>query len=430
MADSPTTLIRCGAVRDAGGVSARPGAVAVRERVIVAAGEEREVRDTAGGRLGVDRVIDLPDTLITPAMVNAHAHLDLTDLGPRPYGGDFIEWVRMVMRDRPTEDDAITAALRRGLKMSRDAGVGLLGDIAGTPTAVRARIHADAEMQIAGTSWLECVGIGKAAEAAAEKVRELGLSLVVEASRAMEKGSGVTVGYQPHAPYSAGLPLYKAALSSIAASPSTHLAETQAEVDFIREATGPFVDLLKQLGKWDDDVEPTGLTPVAYLREVLEAGYWIVAHCNYVTDEDIELLHRTDAVIVYCPVASDYFGHRGYRGYRGHRYRDMLAAGIDVCLGTDSIVCQPANEAQPLGVLPQIRHLYRRDDVDPIVLLAMATLHGAATPCFFGQGCALLAAEEPAHLLGVRFDADDDTDPLVQVLLNDEPARAVGEAGE
>lgn len=426
MADSPTTLIRCGAVRDAAGVSARPGAVAVRDGVIVAAGEERDVRDAAGGgRLGVDRVIDAPDTLILPAMVNAHAHLDLTDLGRRPYGGDFIDWIRTVMRDRPTDDAAITAAVRRGLRMSRDAGVGLLGDIAGTPTAVRARINAEQELQIAGTSWLECVGIGRAAEEAALQAAETVMSLRKELRR--DDPAQFHIDYQPHAPYSAGLPLYELAsdYNFGGRCASTHLAETDWEVEFIRDASGPFADLLKQLGKWDETIEPVGMTPVARLRDVLKRGVWTVVHCNYVTDDDIRIIAEIgngNIAVAYCPVASDYFGHRG------HRYRDMLAAGINVCLGTDSIVCQPPDEPQPLGILPQMRHLFRRDDVDADVLLAMATTSGAAAPAFHDKWTGTLRQGEPARLLGMRFDADDDTDPLVQVLVNDEPARPVGGA--
>ncbi len=50
--------------------------------------------------------------------------------------------------------------------------------------------------------------------------------------------SRVRVELQPHAPYSAGLPLSLRAASL--GTPSTHLAETPEEIVFVHDASGPF----------------------------------------------------------------------------------------------------------------------------------------------------------------------------------------------
>src|SRR5690606_38741570 len=91
-------------------------------------------------------------------MVNAHAHLDLTDLPPTPYGGDFMAWLRAVKTGRPTDPDAVAAAVHRGLAMSAEAGVGYLGDVANSPVAIHAR-HG-APHGLPGVSYLECFGVG------------------------------------------------------------------------------------------------------------------------------------------------------------------------------------------------------------------------------------------------------------------------------
>jgi cytosine/adenosine deaminase-related metal-dependent hydrolase len=96
----------------------------------------------------------------------------------------------------------------------------------------------------------------------------------------------------------------------------------------------------------------------------------------------------------------------------------MLAAGVNVCLGTDSILCQPPNEPQPLGILPQMRFLYRRDKTDPDVLLRMATVNGLRA-MGLDENLATLQAGAPARLIAVKIDPHEATDPLVQVLLND-----------
>src|SRR5690606_17270088 len=113
--------------------------------------------------------------------------------------------------------------------------------------------------------------------------------------------------------------------------------------------------------------------PIDRLAPRLREQPWLLAHCNEVQDTHITLLAECGASVAYCPIASEYFGHP-HRGV--HRYRDMLDADVNVCLGTDSIVCQPAGEPQPLGIFAQMRRLHRRDGTDPATLLAMATING------------------------------------------------------
>jgi cytosine/adenosine deaminase-related metal-dependent hydrolase len=246
---------------------------------------------------------------------------------------------------------------------------------------------------------------------------ELGMARIQECEAA---GARVVLGVQPHAPYSAGLELYIEAARLAQQRGyrlSTHLAETEEEIRFVREGAGPFVDLLRELGKWDGSIRATGLHPVQWLEPALKMGPWLLAHCNYVEDAHIEVLARCGASVVYCPVASDYFGH--HRPWRGsvHRYREMLGAGVNVCLGTDSIVCQPADASggASLGVLEQMRHLYRRDGTDPGTLLRMATVNGMRA-MGLTEADATLRSGAAAKLVGIPIDLDDPTEPLEQAL--------------
>ena len=404
MPDAPLILINAGAVRDAVEINARPGAIALRDGRVLAAGDPAQVRRETGEP---DRVIELPDALVMPAMVNTHCHLDLTGIGSRPREGDFISWVEMVMRLRPGEEAAITEAVRRGLRLSRESGVGLIGDIAGSGEAVIARMKAPREDRLSGTSVIGCLGFGEAATEAARDVRERMRRI---GTYPYAPGDMIWMGVQPHALYSAGRSLFSFAARDLPRS--THLAETKEEVQFVRTMEGPFRELLERLGKWDASIDISAKSPVAYLRHVLAVNPWLVAHCNYVDDRDIQTLAETRASVAYCPIASEYFGHEG------HRYRDMIEAGVNVCLGTDSIICQPADEAQPLGILPQMRRLFRRDRIDSDTLLRMATTNGK-------QALGLHSVDWPDRWMSVRFDRDDKTDALAQVLINDEPARPI-----
>ena len=85
------------------------------------------------------------------------------------------------------------------------------------------------------------------------------------------------------------------------------------------------------------------------------------------------------ASIAYCPRASAYFGADQHFG--SHRYRDFIAAGLTVALGTDSVINLPAASVIPdgsgLSILEEMRFLHARDGDDPLALLAMGTIHGA-----------------------------------------------------
>lgn len=411
MKQEPVTIYRAAAIRDAQGTNFRPGAIAVKHGRVVASGHP----DALPKRLLKHaNYIDRPDELILPTLVNAHTHLDLTALGPMPYGGSFTGWVHDVIKHRPAEPKQIIDSVRQGLLLSRQAGVGHLGDIAGSTAAVMGRRQATSDLVIPGVSYLECFGLGARQIASITQVERALADLPFE-SRIPNHDRGAVLGLSPHAPYSTGMDVYKAANRLSHARIyrlATHLAETLEELQFVKDAEGPFAELLKELGKWDDAIQPTGQHPVQWLEPVLKHARWVLAHCNYVEDEHIDILQKTGTSVVYCPVASEYFGHKD------HRYRDMLEAGVNVCLGTDSIICQHPDEPQPMGILPQMRHLFKRDQTDPNLLLKMATTHGMLA-LEFSENDASLQKRAPAQFAAIRIDPDDPLDPLVQVLSND-----------
>ncbi len=418
MVQGPLVLHVAMAIRDAAGVHARPGAVAVADGRIVSAGRIDEVRRAIGRR--ADDEFDHGAALLLPAFVNAHAHLDLAALGPRAHGGSFARWASDVMRDRPRTADAVATAVVTGLQASHAAGVGWLGDIAGSEAAVLARLGADRSHSPDGVSWLECFGIGADAEAAADRA-EARLLALREALAPDSAREALRIDLQPHAPYSAGLALY--VRSARLGAPSTHLAETLEEARFVRDGDGPFAELLRSIGKWDDSIRGQQCSPVQSLAPALASSRWVLAHGNYLDDRDVDLLASWPGVsLAYCPIASEYFGHRD------HRYRELLARGVNVCLGTDSVLCQPPSEPAPHGLLPQLRRLWTRDRTDPEKLLAMATVHGARALGLV-RGAATLSVGAPARLSVLALDArvarDAQTDAWRAALSGDAPLRAV-----
>ncbi len=364
----PRTLIRAGWVMDAqGSRTGRPGAILVEaDRVLATTGSE------GLGPVADARIIDLPDRVVLPALVNAHCHLDLSHLDPAPYTGDFADWLDGIRTRRAVGDEAVADAVRRGIGLSRAGGIGVVGDIAGQGSEIPARELRAAGLR--GVSYLELIGVGASGDRARATLRQA-------SEWSSPTGNGLCLGLSPHAPYTCGLDLYRSAVE-LKVPIATHLAETPGELESVDQ-----------------------------LAEVLALRPIVAAHVNYAGDQHLELLARTRTTVVFCPRAAAYFHHTS------HRYRRMIEAGINVALGTDGLLCLDTPDR--ISVLDDMRLLYRRDGVDPLTLLSMATVAGAR-----GLGLdpdlVTLAPGPVAGLIALPFDPADGRDPLVQILERDD----------
>ncbi len=420
-----TVLHLADAIVDAAGCRASGGAALLVQAGAVLAAGAREKVERHPQAAEADRR-DWPGCVLLPGLVNAHVHLDLTHIGPQPYdpGGGFTGWADLIRRERACAAGEIAAAVRQGIELSRRGGTCLIGDIAGVGSLVPLEVLR--ESGLGGVSYVELFGQGDGQAGA------IGLLEVLrgEAARAGASGWG-RLGVQPHAPYSAGPALYEAAARS-GLPVTTHLAETLEERRFIERGDGPLRTLIESIGKWNEAILEgeravgRGRHPIEHLEPYLARAPWLVAHVNDLGEGEarrrhLELLARTDTSVVYCPRASDYF--RRSNDFGPHAYRDMLAAGVNVALGTDSIVCLPPTEADRLSVLDEMRFLYKRDGTVPSTLLAMATLNGARA---LGFDPSLVTFEHGpiAGMIAVPIESECN-EPMRAVLESDAPLQLI-----
>jgi len=301
-----------------------------------------------------------PDAALVPAFVNAHTHLALSDMTGRFRPTvNFAAWIgRLTARLWMRSKGAAGRAVRRGVEESLAAGTIAAADLAHDPTFD----IPPGESRGRWTIFRELFRFGAP-----------GLARVQEAARALGRrrpASNIRLGLAPHAPYTAGVEVFMAARREADARGwpvSTHLHETQDEIAFTERGEGALCEWMRRLKILPADWRPTGRRPIAMLAEAgFFSGPVLVAHANYLTDEDIAVLARSGSSVAFCPRSHAFFKHAG------HPWRRLLAAGVNVCLGTDSLASSPS-----LSVLDEARFLFAQGGAEPRVLLAMATRRGA-----------------------------------------------------
>ncbi len=364
----------------------------------------------AGGTPAPQTVHDLGNAAILPGLVNAHAHLEFSDLaaplGRRGIG--LVDWIRLVIEHRERTTMTVEEAIARGLEESVRRGVTTLGDIVQPDhTPADSPLEVTRFLELKALSAGEVAGAMERAKSHVHRLfprsawehtaRTLRVRAAGRCSTSMEcdtdaerpdnafpcgawEREGVSfadfngAGLSPHAPFTVHPDLLTSVVelsSAVGAPVAMHLAESPEEMEFLRSGGGPLRRFLEERGCSASEGTPTARfpRPLDYLRRLAEAHRALVIHGNYLNDEEIAFLGANAArmSVVYCPRSHDWFAHDEYP------LRKMLAAGATVALGTDGRCSTP-----DLSLLGEMRFAARRHPgVPPERILRMGTLAGA-----------------------------------------------------
>jgi cytosine/adenosine deaminase-related metal-dependent hydrolase len=332
--------------------------------------------------------VDLGNVAVIPGLVNAHTHLDLSGARGRTPPTDaahFTDWLRSVIAYRRSRTPAeVQADVRAGLAECLAAGTTLVGDI----TAGGASYPAVSAAAVRATVFWELIGLSRerfraALDAMDRKTR----------SPAPEWPDTPRVrwGRSPHAPYSAN---HDEARAYLWGGATIHLAESPAELELLAGRAGPFVPFLQSFGIWDPDEFRAGLGD--FLVEPAPDRGGLFVHCNYLPPDTPFAPNQS---VVYCPRTHAAFGHPP------HPFRDFLARGVRVCLGTDGLTSNP-----DLDILAEARFVAAKyPDFPGDQLLRMVTLSGAEA-LGWADECGSLEPGKSVDLVAVPLP-DRDGDP-------------------
>lgn len=303
-----------------------------------------------------------PGCALTPALINAHIHLELSHLRipeRKQTVAGFTDWIATLLDLRGTENgngDEVLAAARDALRRQHEQGVIALGDIGNTDLGVRLA------PEFPGTLLHFQEFLGRST-----KTRR---SVLAQAATADDDRL-----YTAHAPYSTHPELIqalKARARRLHQPFPIHVAEPGSEAEMLSRGSGELYSFLDGRHFLEQPYQPpAGIDnpgSVRYLQGlgVLDAETLCV-HCVHVSPDEARILAETGAKVCLCP------GSNSYLRVGTAPVGIYLAHGILPALGTDSAASNPE-----LSLWREMR-LLREDHpaIDPAQVFAMATLGGA-----------------------------------------------------
>ena len=339
-------------------VPIRGGAVAIADGRILAIGARAEIEDLYGA------ATYRHEGVLTPGLVNAHTHLQLTAYADMArLGVSFAEWIGLFFaRYRATTTDEWLASARDGVRQVLASGTTAVADV---DTYGFASVAAQ-EAGLAGIRYQEVVG--------ADDIRWPKLRAEIEARLAAPDA-----GLSPHSLYTNSSETLRT-VGELARERGLrlhpHAAETLDECEFVLRGTGSFGVGAERTGLLLDLLGVgSGVSPVARLDALGLLGADVhIAHGVHVDAADRALLRERGTAVALCP-RSNAILHAGEAPVAAY-----LREGNVIAVGTDSSASN--FDLDLLGDVQALRALaiaqgYDEPDLDRRLMEA-ATIGGAA----------------------------------------------------
>ncbi|MEQ2005583.1 MAG: amidohydrolase family protein [Limisphaerales bacterium] len=396
MAGSKLLALRARVILPVSQPAIEDGAVFISRGRIVAVGRWRDLRRKAPAQTR-----DLGEVILLPGLVNAHCHLDYTDMaGAIPPPKSFLDWIEAIIALKAGWGYADFAqSWLHGAKQLLRSGCTTVADIEAVPELLP-EVWTATPLRV--LSFLELISVRRRTRPAT-LVRQ-----AVQKIRSLPPGRS-QAALSPHALYTTNSELLKLArrTSRRARWPLTmHVSESGPEFGMFCHGRGAMFDWLSKNGR---DMSDCGArSPVQQLATLkLLDPRFLAVHVNHLAPGDATLLARACASVVHCPRSHAFFRHSPFP------FGELHDSGVNLCLGTDSLasigkdgrrkpeldmfaelrafaLTQPGlspeefldlvtrNAAAALGQRGKVGELTRRAHADLIVLRSDATPESAA----------------------------------------------------
>ncbi len=360
--------------------------------------------------------VNLGRVVIMPGLVNAHTHLELSYLRDQvPPASEFITWIRAVMAARREQPDPaapeIAVAIAEAIREAEAYGTAIVGDITNTLVTMAPLVRS----ALAAVVFYELIRFNAPdPNALVDRARQ-----DIEALHPTDR---VRVSLAAHAPYSVAPLLFRAIQRALDREPflpcSVHLAESTEEMQFIEHGTGPWRELLEEIGTWNPAWIVPGVSPVQYLDEAgFLTAHVLAVHGVQMTPADLSRLAARGATLVACPRSN------GHTGAGAPPLEEFYKSGVRVAVGTDSLASAP--DLNVFAELATMRAL--APSVPAASLLESATVEGARA-LGFEEEYGTIEPGKRARLLAVAVPpGTGDVEEYLVTGIHPEQIRWIGE---
>ena len=306
--------------------------------------------DAAPEGFAATETIDGSRLLTIPGLINAHTHTYMSMMRNVADDLSFTDWLFGTIEpieDRLVPEDSYWGSLLGQVEMIKSGTTCFNDQQMHIGQTTRAVVES-------GMRAVICRGlVGNEYDLGERRIRE-----ALSERDAFAGCDRLTFRLGPHAPYSCG-PDYLRGVAEVAR----------------REGMGIHIHIAEGQVESDNMLRDHGCTPVEYVRD---AGIFemptIAAHCIRVSESDRAILSRYNVSVVTNPASNMKLGN-GFAPVP-----ELMAAGVNVCLGTDGAASNNAqNMFREMNLLALI-HKGTHDTpqcVSADEVLAMATRNGA-----------------------------------------------------
>ena len=359
------------------------------KRGIVIINEKGEIADLidTGGALPEISNLEFYDGIITPGFINAHTHLELSNLkGQIPQKTGLINFLKNVGELRNL-DTSLTIMDYADSEMQQ-YGIVAAGDISNTSFSFSTKTKS----KIKYFTFIEILGIKDSIASErfsnAKKLWQELQSLSLPSSIA------------PHAPYSLSDSLWKILLDFSKTHNliwTIHNQENINENRLFVNKTGDFVEFLNNLSDEFSKWQPKGVSSLKYCRAFYEQiSKVLLVHNTFTDTEDLELISHLKNTIffVLCPNANLYIEDCL------PNIEQLRNTGHRIALGTDSLASNTK-----LSILEEMKTIQQHfPQISLQELIDWATINGATALGFDDQLGSLKKGKTPGLNLITKID--------------------------